>query len=262
MSTNTPTNTPAKRDKISAEAVFFEAFAGMGRLGPGSQASTLRAVEMVGRRGDALRILDVGCGNGVQTLLLTEAWPRATVTAVDNHQPFLDTLTREAVRRGYADRLNTVCVSMDALDFSDGSFDLIWSEGAIYIIGFERGIREWTRLLAPGGVLVCSEVCWLVDVPSPEVVAFWQAEYPEIAPLPVQLAQIEAAGYRHHDHFVLPAADWHAYYNPLAANLERLRAKYCAEPTAIEVIKTLQHEIDLFRAHETEYSYAFFVMGA
>ena len=253
-------NTPTSRDDLSPEAVFFQAFHGMGRLGPGSESSTLRAVEMVGRRDEPLRILDVGCGNGVQTLLLTEAWPRATVTAVDNYQPFLETLMQEATRRGCADRLTTVCSSMDALDFPDGSFDLIWSEGAIYNIGFERGIREWKRLLAPGGALACSEACWLVDAASPDVAAFWHAEYPQIAPVAVQLKQIEAAGYRRHDHFILPAADWHAYYDPLQTNITRMRAEYPAHSPARDVLDTLQHEINLFRAHETEYSYAFYVM--
>ncbi len=36
---------------------------------------------------------------------------------------------------------------MDALPFAAGSPDAIWSEGAIYNMGFESGVRQWHRFL-------------------------------------------------------------------------------------------------------------------
>ncbi len=244
----------------TAEAYFFEAFAGMGRLGPGSEESTRQAAERAGRQDEALRILDVGCGNGVQTLQLAQLYPRATITGVDNHQPFLDTLQEAAAQQGVGQRLNTVCASMDEMDFPDRSFDLIWSEGAIYVIGFERGIGEWQRLLAPGGTLACSEVCWLTGSPAPEAVAFWQAEYPQIASIGAQLRQIGEAGYTAVEHFVLPRSDWEGYYSAIQANLDRMSAAYPRDEVAREVIATLQNEIDVHRRYGDQYSYAFYLM--
>jgi ubiquinone/menaquinone biosynthesis C-methylase UbiE len=242
------------------EELFFEAFEGMGRLGPGSGASTLKAVERFGRRGEPLKILDIGCGNGVQTLLLAEAYPEAEITAVDNHAPFIENLKREAERKGLGNRLAAVAADMGELDFPDSCFDLIWSEGAVYIIGFQRGIREWKRLLKPGGALVCSEVCWLTDTPSPEIAGFWQKEYPEIESIEAKQKKITAAGYRSHSGFGLPSSDWEGYYAALQSNLDRMRTLYRGDQTASEVIKILQDEIDLYHHYGNEYGYFFFVM--
>jgi len=33
------------------------------------------------------------------------------------------------------------------MDFPDESFDIIWAEGSTFIIGFERALREWRRLI-------------------------------------------------------------------------------------------------------------------
>ena len=34
------------------------------------------------------------------------------------------------------------------LNYEDNSFDLIWVEGAIFVIGFEKGLRDWKPIEA------------------------------------------------------------------------------------------------------------------
>ena len=132
--------------------LFFELFDGLPRQGPGDTASTLRALALVPGVGPQTRVLDVGCGTGCQTLVLARNSP-ARIVAVDNHPPFVDILNREAGRLGVADRLEARVADMRRLDFADGSFDLIWSEGAIYNVGVEAGLRDWRRLLPRGGYI-------------------------------------------------------------------------------------------------------------
>ena len=244
------------------EDIFFEAFEGMGRLGPGSDASTRKAADLFGRKNEALTILDAGCGNGIQTLVLAEAFPDARITALDNYAPFLENLKREAEKRGVARRLTTVCASLEELPFPEASFDLIWSEGAIYVIGFERGIREWKGLLKPGGALVCSEVCWLTSSPTPEIAAFWQKEYPEIGTVGEKLKAAENAGYRSHRYFHQPSSDWEGYYGEVQKNLDRMRVVHAGNPDAREIIGELQEEIDLFGRYGDQYGYVFFGLFA
>jgi len=69
-------------------------------------------------------------------------------------------LRQRAIQQGVAECVTTVKGSIDALPFASGELDLIWSEGAIYNIGFENGIAQWRRYLKPGGVLVVSEIIW------------------------------------------------------------------------------------------------------
>ena len=65
---------------------------------------------------------------------------------------------------------------MEALDYPDGSFDLIWAEASAYSMGVEKALSEWPKLLRRNGSIALSEVCWLTDNPSKELKSFWDGE--------------------------------------------------------------------------------------
>ena len=242
------------------EKKFFEAFEGMSRMAPGSEASTQKAAELLNRRNEPLEILDVGCGNGIHSLLLARLFPNAVITATDNHGPFIDQLNKSAAEKGLSHRVKGQVADMFQMPFEPASFDLIWSEGAIYIIGFQRGLQEWKQFLKPGGALICSEAVWLNETPSQEILEFWNAEYPEIDTVAAKLQQVTEAGYISQGHFVMPPSDWLSYYEPLQKNLDRMKEKEGHLSTVQEVTQALQKEIDLYHQYGQEYSYAFFVM--
>ena len=166
------------------------------RQGPGSRAATLRAIELAGLDSErTLQVADLGCGTGASARVLAEVLD-ARITAVDFGQPFLDELDRLAAEDGRADRIETVNASIDDLHsddarFADGRFDVVWSEGAIYNVGFERGVRDWRRLLKPGGVLVASEITWTTATRPDAIEAFWNAAYPEIDVASAKLGVLE-----------------------------------------------------------------------
>ena len=162
-----------------ATELFFELFSGLPRLAPGSPAGTRRALGLVPGVGPQTRVLDIGCGTGAQSLTLAQSSP-VRIIAVDNHAPYIDVLNREARRLGIADRLQARVADMRSLDFPDGSFDLIWCEGAIYTIGVETAMRDWRRLLRRNGHVALTEVCWRMPDPPAECAAFWNREYPAI----------------------------------------------------------------------------------
>jgi ubiquinone/menaquinone biosynthesis C-methylase UbiE len=128
--------------------IFFEIHSGLPREAPGDDASTARAFDFVHGLPPEPDVLDIGCGPGAQTLVLA-GLTRGRITAVDVHAPFLDDLRSRAKRPGVAGRIQAVRASMFSLPFVDASFNLVWSEGAIYLMGFDKGLAGWRRVLRP-----------------------------------------------------------------------------------------------------------------
>ena len=243
-----------------ATALFFELFSGLPRQGPGSTASTLRALGLVPGVGPRTRVLDIGCGTGAQTLVLAYG-SRSRIVAVDNHPPFVDALNREARRLGITDRLEARVADMRNLDFADGSFDLIWCEGAIYNVGVETGLRDWRRLLRRNGHVALTEACWRKPEPPAECAAFWQREYPAIRHTSALLETAGACRYDTVGHFPLPAsAWWDDYYRPLQENLIAFRMRHLHEADAQELADRCQQEIDIWHAYSEFYGYEFLVL--
>ena len=240
--------------------LFFEIHSDLPREGPGEAASTRRAFALLGGLPEQRRLLDIGCGPGLQTLELARI-SAASIVAVDTHQPFLDTLARQAAREGLAERITTLNRSMFALDFEPGSFDVLWSEGAIYIMGFERGLREWQPLLKKGGYLAVTELSWLKPAAPAEITAFWDADYPGMHTVDENLAAIERTGYREIGHFGLPeSAWWEDYYTPLEKRIGVLSEKYRGNAEALAFLQESQREIELYRQYSDWYGYVFYVL--
>ena len=150
------------------------------RQGPGGSDETDLSITLSGLRGaQGLNIADIGCGTGSSTLVLTRELD-ASITAVDLLPQFLDQLEIAAKRKGLSERIKTLAAPMDALPFEEGSFDAIWAEGAIYNIGFERGIKAWRHFLKPGGILAVSELTWLTQERPAELQQHWMQEYPQV----------------------------------------------------------------------------------
>jgi ubiquinone/menaquinone biosynthesis C-methylase UbiE len=205
-------------------------------------------------------ILDIGCGPGMQTMDLIKL-TKGTIVAVDNHQPYLDALNGKVTHAGFSGRIQVMNHDMFALDFKDKSFDVIWSEGAIYIIGFEKGIKSWKPLLKKSGYLVVSEVSWLKPDAPKELKSFWEECYPAIQDIKGNLEIIRNNEYKIIGCFTLPeSAWWNDYYNPLEKKLILFREKYKNNEEALQFAEIEQAEMDLYRKFSDYYGYVFYIM--
>jgi ubiquinone/menaquinone biosynthesis C-methylase UbiE len=239
--------------------LFFEIHRGLPREGPGRNVYTRQAFGALPAV-PTPRILDIGCGPGAPTLELARL-SGGHVVGIDIHQPYLDELTARSERAGLADRVEAVNCSMFAINFPDASFDIVWAEGSIYLIGFERGLTEWRRLLKPAGCLVVHEMTWLRPDPPPEIRDYWRQMYPGIRTVPENLARIPGCGYRLLAHFTLPVdAWWIEYYEPLQERIGQLRDKYRDHDEALAQLAEEQQEIDLYRKYHQWYGSVFFLM--
>lgn len=238
--------------------MVFSFYEGIQRKGPGSEASTLHALSLIDDLPTNPRIVELGCGSGVASIPIIQSCP-CHLTVVDIHQPFLDELKVEANRLGLADRLSVVQTDMTQLEFPNGSFDLIWSESAIYNVGFENGLKSWKPLLKPGGYIAVTEVVWLTPDPPPEAKQFWDSEYPSITTVDENIETMGSSGYDVIHQFALPVGDWQNYYGPLQTHLDQFRTENLANSAAEQFADGTQREIDLWNNFGDSFGYSFFI---
>lgn len=240
--------------------IFFEIHKDLPREGPGSRASTHKAYNFISKFLNQPLILDIGCGPGEQTIDLLSVTD-GKIIAVDNHEPFLKILNNKILENNFIDRAETKLGDMFNLDFEYGKFDLIWCEGAIYIIGFEKGLIEFGKFLKPKGFIALTEVCWLKNSRTKEVEDFWNEEYPQIKTIEENLNLIRKADYDLINHFVLESNSWmDDYYIPLKQRLSLLKLKYKNDAMAMSIIMLHEREMEIFNKYNSEYGYVFFIM--
>lgn len=243
---------------------FLQLHAGLPRHAPGSDSATLEALNRLRAHGlpDEPVVLDVGCGVGRATLLLGRH-ARARVTAIDLHEPFLGETQRKIDEAGLGRRLRAERRSMFELDgaYPPESFDLLWAEGSIYVIGFGQGLERWRRLVRPGGLAAVSELTWLTGSPPAEARTFWAEHHPDMGTESSNRQAAERAGWRVLESITLPAsAWWDEYYRPLEERIAERRERHGLDPAWTAVLDAQMAEIDLYRRFGASYGYVFYLM--
>lgn len=230
------------------------------RQGPGSEGHTRLALHLSGLKEDSsrLRIADIGCGTGASTLVLASELD-ADITAVDLFPEFLDTLQKNAIAAGLDRHIHSLNCSMDALPFEPNSLDAIWSEGAIYNIGFETGIKTFQPFLKSGGILAVSEITWLTQNRPEALTKHWHSEYPDIALASEKIRILENNGFILKGYFPLPKSCWTThYYEPLQHRFQDFLNQNPGN-AAPEIIEAHKQEIALYNQYCKHFSYGFYI---
>ena len=230
------------------------------RQGPGGDAQTELALNLAMLdRTKAVNVADIGCGTGASTLVLARLL-NARITSVDLFQDFLDVLKEKAKRIGVADRISTLACSMDNLPFANEELDVIWSEGAIYNIGFEKGVSDWRRYLRTGGLLVASEITWITETRPSQIQNHWDSEYPEIDVASAKIKVLENNGYSPVGYFVLPEQCWlDNYYRPMQAGFKEFLDRNGNSEEARAIVNLEQQEIELYEKYKAYISYGMYI---
>ena len=243
------------------QSLFFSIFENLPRQGPGSRASTMRAFELcAGLPADA-RVLDLGCGVGAQTLHLAEV-TQGAIVAVDRHAPNIDRLQATVKERGLGGRVLAVVADFEQLPRPHVPFDVVWSEGALYNVGLDKGLELCRAQLGTGGWLAFTDAVWRTDDPPEEVRALF-ADSPTMGDVDAAVARIEESGFQLEHHFALPREDWWTdFYTPMVARIDELRVQEANDPEVLTALDELAAEPELHRRHGDTYGYEFFVARA
>ena len=239
--------------------LICEYFSGLERQGPGSPEVTIRALGFVDHLTGGSRIADIGCGTGGQTMVLAQHAP-GQITGIDLFPDFISLFNANARRLNLQDSVKGLVGSMDNLPFQPEDLDLIWSEGAIYNIGFERGLNEWRKFLKTGGYIAVSEASWFTEERPAEIDTFWQDAYPGIDTIPHKVTQLQKAGYIPVANFILPENCWtQNFYVPQVAAQEAFLKKYAGNKTVEDFVASERHEMQLYYRYKAYYGYVFYI---
>jgi SAM-dependent methyltransferase len=185
---------------------------------------------------ESRRILDIGCGTGVPTVLLAHL-AGGEIVGLDQDAAALEVFRRRVRDAGLEARVAARQGSMEAIPFPDGSFDLLWCEGALWVLGFRESLRRWRRLLAPGG---------------------WMVAHDDAVDIREKMEVADAEGFVVHAVFVVPEEIWgRAYYAPAEAALLHLAAGG-SDPEPDH--DALAEEIHRYRASPETFRSAYFVL--
>ena len=239
--------------------LICEYFSNLERQGPGSPEVTIKALSFIDNLNDKSLIADIGSGSGGQTMVLAQHAP-GNITGIDLFPIFIDMFNRNVEKLNLPDRVKGIVGSMDDLPFRDEELDLMWSEGAIYNIGFERGLNEWRKFLKTGGYVAVSEVSWFTEERPAEIDEFWMGAYPEIDTIPNKVAQMQKAGYIPVASFILPENCWTEHFYAPQVNAQKVfLEKNAGNKAAVEFIANQRHETQLYYKYKAYYGYVFYI---
>ncbi len=239
--------------------LICEYYAGIDRQGPGSPEMTIKALSFIDNLTPESKIADIGCGTGGQTMVLARNAP-GTVTAIDIFPTFIDIFNANATKLGLSERVKGIVGNMESLPFGEEELDLIWSEAAIYNVGFERGMKEWRHFLKQGGYIAVTESCWFTEKRPKEIEDFWMAAYPEIDTVSNKVAIMEKAGYVPVAVFTLPENCWiKNFFEPQVESSRRFLEKHPGNKAAEELVKNEKYGAEMYYRFKEYYGYVFYI---
>ncbi|MBK6935543.1 MAG: methyltransferase domain-containing protein [Chitinophagaceae bacterium] len=239
--------------------IICEYFSVMERQGPGSPEVTIRALSFIENLTSESRIADIGCGTGGQTMVLAQHTP-AQITGIDLFPVFIDLFNSNACKLNVQERVKGIVGSMDNLPYAKEELDLIWCEGAIYNIGFEKGLQEWRRFLKTGGYIAVSEACWFTEERPEEIDLFWKNAYPGIDTIPNKMKQMQNAGYMPVAVFTLPENCWtEHFYTPQVRAQELFLEKHAGNKAAEDLVAEMRYEEAVYKKYKAYYGYVFYI---
>lgn len=239
--------------------LLIESHLDLERQGPGSDEAVINALSYVKKLDENSKIADIGCGTGTQTIVLAKN-TTGKITGIDMVSDFIDVFNERIKNLGLQDRVNSIVGDALNLPFEKEEFDLIWSEGMIDSIGFEKTLTYWNGFTKKGGYVAVTSPSWLTSNRPDEIAKFWTDAGSGLYGIEDNITSMQKAGYSFIAAFTLPEECWtEGYFNPRMAAEKQLLEKYPNNPIVDKYAKDMKHEVDLYLKNKSDYGYVFYV---
>ncbi len=244
---------------MSFRELLRDTHVGLERQGPGSPDMTLKALSFVDGLKEGARVADLGCGTGGQTMVLAQKI-EGKITGLDFFPEFIKIFHENARKRKLQDRAHGIVGNMENLPFQKEELDLIWSEGAIDSIGFEKGLTHWHGFLKKGGHVAVTSATWFTEERPAEIEKWWVEAVPDMDTIGQNITILQKAGYHMVAVFALPEQCWtERYFIPREAAGKALLEKYAGNQAVKDYVESDRHEAELYEKYKQYYGYVFYI---
>jgi len=245
--------------ELSMYDLIIETHVGLERQGPGSPEMILKALSFIDDLDKISRIADLGCGTGGQTMILAQHIA-GDITGIDICPDFINVFNDNAKNLSLEERVHGIVGSIENLTFQKEDFDLVWSEGVVDAIGFEKGLTYWNSFLKRNGYIAATSPSWLTDERPAEIENFWAAAVQGIGTVADNMLTMQKAGYEFVASFVLPEKCWtDNYFIPRDAAEKALLEKYAGNKTVESYVEEEKYEVELYSKYKQYYGYVFYI---
>lgn len=139
------------------DRLTLDDIAGIDQLHLGGRRAS-RALARLGEFSPGVRVLDVGCGTGGASRLLA-AEHGVEVVGIDITAPFVEVARWLSRVTGLAAHTRFCCADAALVPLPDACVDVVWCQHALMNMpDTEAVLKEWRRLLVPGGRVLLHEV--------------------------------------------------------------------------------------------------------
>ena len=248
-----------ENNQLTMMDLIIETHAGLERQGPGSPEMTIKALSFLENLNKISRVADLACGTGGQTMVLAKNIS-GNIVGLDICPDLINIFNDNAKKLNLQNRVNGIVGSIDNLSFQKEEFDLIWSEGAIDVIGFEKGLAHWHGFLKRNGYVAVTCPSLLTYERPAEIEKFWVDAGSSIDTIESNISIMQKVGYSFVSAFTLPEKCWvENYFIPREAADKVLLEKYSGNKTVEAYIAENKYEEELYSKYNQYYGYVFYI---
>jgi len=239
--------------------LVIESHIGLERQGPGSPEMTIRALSFLENIDKNIKVIDLACGTGGQTMVLAQNIT-GNIIGLDQCSDFINVFNNNAKKLNLQNRVNGIVGSMENLPYQKEEFDLIWSEGAIDSIGFEKGLNYWNGFLKKNAYIAVTCPSWLTEERPAEIEKFWIDAVNGLNTIGQNISIMTKTGYDFVATFILPEKCWtDNYFIPREVIEKALLERYPGNKTVVAYIENEKYEVELYTKYKQYYGYVFYI---